>query len=226
MKIPESYWIAPRVRSLDKTLNTLARNVPDTVRIRWTVLNTLVFNVLTMVLKCPPPATTTYKGVLRYLGTVHAHEASFHVQGDFPGRPQMYMKYHSHLYRKHCGFLPSPNTESDDSIMEVNTKAEIVVLFNRWVSLQSALLIRGRGRQHCLFLRPNISTLDGVLRNFTTMLESTVHNLEGKVMAIQARRKHDFAVCAWAAILCAAWGNALPRKASFMAWCREQEPHP
>ena len=159
-----------------------------------------------MVLKCPPPAATTYKGVLRHLGTVHAHEASFHVQGDFPGCPQMYMKYHfykTHLYRKHCEFLlgyTSPNTESDDSIMEVDTEADNSGDSSvQQVSFPAISPTNKRKGKAALFIRPNISTLDGVLRNFTTTLESTVHHLEGKVMAIQAWRKHDFigpAVCA------------------------------
>lgn len=37
------YWIAPHVRSRDLTLYTLARNVSDTARIRWSVW---AFNVL------------------------------------------------------------------------------------------------------------------------------------------------------------------------------------
>ena len=53
-------------------------------------------------------ASTTYKGVLRHLGTVNAHNAGFHVVCASPDCLQPYKNFHSyktHLYRKHREML-------------------------------------------------------------------------------------------------------------------------
>lgn len=162
-----------------------------------------------MVLHCPlcrSFAATTYKGVLRHLGTVHAHEARFHVQCDFPGCPRTYTNYHSyktHLYRKHREFLlghTPPNTESDDSIIEVDTGADnsgdscsvqqvtLPAISRTNVSKREAALFTLKAKH---VHKISQMSLDGVLCDFTTMLELTVRHLEGEVTAILGTNSTD-----------------------------------
>ena len=55
------------------------------------------------------------KGVLRHIGSIHAHEHSFHITCGVQGCPRSYSNYHSykkHMYKKHRDVL---ELDSDDN---------------------------------------------------------------------------------------------------------------
>ena len=57
---------------------------------------------------CSTFAAKDLKGVLRHMGTIHAHEAGFYVRCQVKDCPYTYTNYHSykkHLYKKHRDVL-------------------------------------------------------------------------------------------------------------------------
>ena len=95
-----------------------------------------------MVLHCPlcrSFAATTYKGVLHHLGTVHAHEARFHVQCDFLGCPRTYtITPTKHIFTENIMSFYLAILHQILNLMILllkltlgQTIQEIVVLFNR-----------------------------------------------------------------------------------------------
>ena len=75
-------------------------------------------------LLCSSFTSTTYKGVLRHLGSVHTHDAGFHVVcvcADCPRRCNKFHSYKTHLYRKHREMLVDsvkPADAEDDPELE------------------------------------------------------------------------------------------------------------
>lgn len=67
------------------------------------------------------------KGILRHMGTIHAHDSNFHVICGLQGCPRSYSNYHSYkknLYKKHRDILElepslSPEDNSNPSLEDV-----------------------------------------------------------------------------------------------------------
>ena len=142
-------------------------------------------------------AAKSLKGVLRHMGTVHAHEAGFYVRCDVHGCPRTYQNFHSykkHLYTKHREVLDISSSELD--IEEDGARSsggnstpspcpsEPEPDDDRCTSRKKQM------REAALFVlkakhvhKVAQSSLNGVMCDITTMLESTVHRLEKGVMA-------------------------------------------
>ena len=86
-----------------------------------------------MVVVCPLCSSFVakdLKGVLRHMGTVHAHEAGFYVRCYVQECPATYSNFHSykkHLYKKHRDVLgvsscdSSANYSSDTTVSDLDT---------------------------------------------------------------------------------------------------------
>ena len=145
---------------------------------------------------CSSFASTTYKGVLRHLGTVHAHDAGFHVMCASPDCPQTYNNFHSykmHLYRKHREILldsvqHADGEDDDDPAGDTSRDVGSPHLSNNAIA---PAVINTRKREAALFTlkakhihKISQRSLNGVLCDFTTMLQSTVDHLEAEVVAV------------------------------------------
>ena len=67
---------------------------------------------------CHTFAARNFKGVSRHIGSVHSHEANFHVTCGLGGCPRSYKNYHSykkHLYKQHRDILEVDDYVPNDS---------------------------------------------------------------------------------------------------------------
>ena len=145
-------------------------------------------------------AAKTFKGVLRHLGTVHAVEAGFFVRCSLHGCSRTYRNFHSykkHIYMKHREILeisaseldtesqvllsspgnvtPSHCPESDDATSEACTSGK----------REAALFVLRAKHVH----KVAQSSLNGIMCDYTSMLESTLHSLETGVMAALGNKR-------------------------------------
>lgn len=140
----------------------------------------------------------TYKKVVRHLGTVHAHESAFYVECCVLGCPRTYTNFHSyksHLYKRHREViidLPSAS-ETNDTLLPSTTEIEPPSPQSNTCTSESDLLVAStstsRQREAALFIlkakhlhKVSQNALNGLQCDISSMLETTVHQLEVGVM--------------------------------------------
>ena len=143
-------------------------------------------------------ASKNLKGVLRHMGTVHAHEAGFFTRCDVQGCPRTYSKFYSykkHVYRKHGQILDVLSGELDRSTSTSGTIAPSYIPGQSESEEESeeevaSICAKEQLREAALFVlkaknvyKVSQSSLNGLMCDFGAALESRVHRLETKVMA-------------------------------------------
>ena len=147
------------------------------------------------VAKCPlcsSFAAKSFKGVLRHLGTVHAHDPTFTVRCSVGDCPRVYKNYHSykkHVYKKHREVLmddatlvscnDSVSLPTEDGPSEGICDGEDDVCATPYSRERvAALFVLKLKHIHKVSQR----SLTGVLSDCSSMLESELHLLRTQVM--------------------------------------------
>lgn len=131
----------------------------------------------------------TMKHVLRHIGAVHAHDASFHVCCGIAGCPRTYKKFHSyrqHLYRHHRDAIdgitsstPAHNSFEDDNYSDSKvTSPDDVSDSVAFLSKKEAGLFLLKTKE---VYKVSQSNLDSLIDDISTIVDLTVKHLEDNV---------------------------------------------
>lgn len=142
-----------------------------------------------MVSKCPLCswfAAKCFKGVLRHMGTCHAHDPSFYVVCNFDGCPQIYsnfLSYKKHVYMKHRELLglsslsqgsnTSNELDFDDYSGSDSECEDVQSVYSRKKRAAALFVLKSKH-----VYKVSQTSLDGLMNDFTSMITSTVHYLE------------------------------------------------
>lgn len=156
---------------------------------------------MSLVSKCPlcsSFAAKSFKGVLRHIGTVHAHDPTFTVRCSVGDCPRVYKNYHSykkHIYKKHREVLMDDTTlqSCDDSVSDpVHTEEGPSEAFctSEDEECDTPCSSKTREKVAALFIlklkhihKVSQRSLTGLLSDCSSMLESELHSLRTQVMA-------------------------------------------
>ena len=143
-------------------------------------------------------AAPSLKAVVRHMATVHAHDPRFHICCGIEGCSRAYTNFYSfkkHLYRKHRACLDVSGPFDQNSSQQDNGDNEIN--FYDYLDNENDNELDGRlshfqcKKQMALFLlksreirKVSQVALDGLIADFTSILQLTVHQLQLDIDAV------------------------------------------
>ena len=144
-------------------------------------------------------AAKSFKVIVRHIGAVHAHDPAFYVSCAASGCPRTYRNYHSykkHLYKKHRFMLDEPSQIDSDRATPMTSAIEVshaMASEDEDVALSAVLgsssSDKNMKKEAALFVlkskhihKVSQSSVNGLLCDFSSMLESRVHSLETRVL--------------------------------------------
>lgn len=133
------------------------------------------------------------KGVLRHIGSVHAHECNFHITCGVQGCPRSYSNYHSykkHWYKKHRDVLELDDDDEREPPQPIATDSYQFSDSDTDTAPQYLQTEQDERRRNALFLmkattvcKVSKCSLDQLIGDITLFLDEKVQSLKKEVMA-------------------------------------------